>query len=832
MGAHQRTHPRQALGTMTQSKVIETPVGPVVDGNTEKGHFDATAPGVHGSASQQLIGNILIGVSIWVAGACGLIVLAGATVFGRADLLVLATLCLVISVTGVLQRQLPRFNTFHALLVIATGTALVVPFVDRTAHLVTIPAMTFFAFVGIFSLERRRAAWFVSWCALLSMAVLPVLLPDVEVAEMALAMVLLGSLGVAAWRLMRVAADAMASEEENNELMLHTSPVAIMEEDFSEVGKALDELRSRGVTDLTLYLRDRPEEARRLISKVKIRRANPAAVEMIGAASEGQLIADFEKADRVEGELAPFIQQFVAIWEGRRSVALDLAGRTLGGDSLEAVMHWAVPDRMGNPDLSRVIVTFSDIAPRIEVEQRLARALESNRRLLDYEHALASCSRALVLTSGMDGLTAALETLRETIGADRAYLSINFEDPDIGPAFRIVSSANVPGFDFEGWEGQKWSWSDYEEARALLSRGRPYQRVADDDEAVVEGADEEARSVLGVPVFSGGEWVGTVGFVDVDRQTEWTRDAVRMLEVAAPMLGTFWERDVARRRLEDLVRSKDKFIASVSHELRTPLAAVLGFAEELRDNVSGFQVREITEMLELIADQSQEMADMVEDLLVSARAEIGTITIRPQDVYLRSQAEAELAALGAMTENNVRIEGGRGKVWADPTRTRQILRNLITNAIRYGGPTVTIEAFEGETIDGETVTRLTVRDDGAGLDESQWESIFEPYVRAHDTPTQPASIGLGLTVSRQLARLMRGDLVYRADSTGSVFELSLPTEPGSQQEEVEPKTMTSEAAGPPSARFESNGNGISGSGPFGLQDHPARSDTAQVEDRP
>ena len=815
---------------MAQSEMIETQVGPVVDGSLDKGHFDATVPGVHGSASQQLIGNILIGVSIWVGGACGLIVLAAATAFRRADLLVLATLCLVISLTGVLQRQVPRFNTFHALLVIATGTALVVPFVDRTAHLVTIPAMTFFAFVGIFSLERRRAAWFVSWCALLSIAVLPVLLPDVEVGEIALAMVLLGSLGVAAWRLMRVAADAMASEEENNELMLHTSPVAIMEEDFSEVGKALDELRSRGVTDLMLYLRDRPEEARRLISKVKIRRANPAAVEMIGAASEKQLIADFERADRVEGELAPFIQQFAAIWEGRRSVALDLAGRTLGGDALEAVMHWAVPDRMGSPDLSRVIVTFSDIAPRIEVEQRLARALESNRRLLDYEHALASCSRALVLTSGMDGLTAALETLRETIGADRAYLSINFEDPDIGPAFRIVSSANVPGFDFEGWEGQKWSWSDYEEARALLSRGRPYQRVADDDEAVVE---DGGRSVLGVPVFSGGEWVGTVGFVDVDRRTEWTRDAVRMLEVAAPMLGTFWERDVARRRLEDLVRSKDKFIASVSHELRTPLAAVLGFAEELRDNVSGFQVREITEMLELIADQSQEMADMVEDLLVSARAEIGTITIRPQDVYLRSQAEAELAALGATTEHNVQIEGGRGKVWADPTRTRQILRNLITNAIRYGGPTVTIEAFEGETIDGETVTRLAVRDDGEGLDESQWESIFEPYVRAHDTPTQPASIGLGLTVSRQLARLMGGDLVYRADPTGSVFELSLPTGPEPQQEEVEPKTMTSEALAPASITFEDNGNGnLSRSGPFELQDLPARSDTAQVEDRP
>lgn len=162
---------------------------------------------------------------------------------------------------------------------------------------------------------------------------------------------------------------------------------------------------------------------------------------------------------------------------------------------------------------------------------------------------------------------------------------------------------------------------------------------------------------------------------------------------------------------------------------------------------------------------------MVEDLLVSARADIGTISIRPQDVYLRSQAEAVLAGLGATEDKKVRVVGGRGRVWADPSRTRQIIRNLITNAMRYGGDHVVIEAVERAD---ETV--LTVTDDGPGLERSQWEEIFEPYQRAHDAPTQPASIGLGLTVARQLARLMGGDLVYRCEDIGSVFSLTLPTD--------------------------------------------------------
>jgi signal transduction histidine kinase len=102
------------------------------------------------------------------------------------------------------------------------------------------------------------------------------------------------------------------------------------------------------------------------------------------------------------------------------------------------------------------------------------------------------------------------------------------------------------------------------------------------------------------------------------------------------------------------------------------LSAVLGFAEELKSNAESFRADELTGMLELIADQSQEMADMVDDLLVSARADIGMVTIHPRDVYLRSQAEAVLAGLTPIGDKTIEVVGGRGKVWADPSRTRQL----------------------------------------------------------------------------------------------------------------------------------------------------------------
>jgi signal transduction histidine kinase len=341
---------------------------------------------------------------------------------------------------------------------------------------------------------------------------------------------------------------------------------------------------------------------------------------------------------------------------------------------------------------------------------------------------------------------------------------VNVADPQLGPSFRVVSSTSVPAHSEDPWVGVAVPWRKYPTAHDPMARGEPFQHV---------GVDEPgrgwSRSLLSVPIFVGDNWMGNVGFVDITRRTSWSDEAIRMLQVAAPMLGNYWERDVTRRRLEELVRSKDRFVASVSHELRTPLAAVLGFAEELRDSADSFQPQELTGMLELIADQSQEMANMVEDLLVSARADIGTISIVGQEVYLRSQAEATLAGLGSIGARTIDVVGGPGKVWADPSRTRQIIRNLLTNAVRYGGTEVTVEATElGER------TMLSIRDNGPGLPEAEWERIFEPYERAHDTPTHPASIGLGLTVSRQLARLMDGDLTYESDGSSSVFKLVLP----------------------------------------------------------
>lgn len=231
-------------------------------------------------------------------------------------------------------------------------------------------------------------------------------------------------------------------------------------------------------------------------------------------------------------------------------------------------------------------------------------------------------------------------------------------------------------------------------------------------------------------------------------------------------------RDITEERqtasqLELLVRSKDEFIASVSHELRTPLTAVVGLASELDSFYDELEDATKRELIGLVADQASEVAAIVEDLLVAARADTDSITLIHEQVNLVTAVEMVLAALPESKGGMFHVSG-EGVACGDAQRVRQIVRNLITNAIRYGELPATVEVRS----DSDSVT-LAVSDKGSGIDPEMIERIFQPYERAHASVTQPNSVGLGLSVSLWLAEKMGGALVYEND-TMSTFVLRLP----------------------------------------------------------
>ncbi|MCP4304057.1 MAG: hypothetical protein GY788_04075 [bacterium] len=231
------------------------------------------------------------------------------------------------------------------------------------------------------------------------------------------------------------------------------------------------------------------------------------------------------------------------------------------------------------------------------------------------------------------------------------------------------------------------------------------------------------------------------------------------------------QNEIAEKQL--LIRSKDQLIAAVSHELRTPLTGVLGFAEMLRDSRHDFSDEDEDSMLKSIADEAADLSNLVEDLLTAAHAQMGSLTIVPGSVPLRPLI-SRVVETTAGSAHHIVVTGPDATVIADDGRIRQILRNLITNAQRYGGHQIHVAC----QIDGADA-HIRVSDNGDGIPESDQERIFAPYESAHDPGTQPGSLGLGLTISRSLARLMDGDLSYYRIDGWTVFDFRLPlqTEP-------------------------------------------------------
>jgi two-component system sensor histidine kinase MtrB len=134
------------------------------------------------------------------------------------------------------------------------------------------------------------------------------------------------------------------------------------------------------------------------------------------------------------------------------------------------------------------------------------------------------------------------------------------------------------------------------------------------------------------------------------------------------------------------------------------------------------------------------------------------------------QLKGTVQSLGREAGRNVDFVGG-AVVWADPTRLRQIVRNLVTNAFRYGGPKVHVNVK-----DLTGLVAIEVRDSGGPIPASRVLTMFDPFDRG-DGGRTPNSVGLGLAVARSLARMMEGELVYAYEDSESVFRLTLQRPP-------------------------------------------------------
>jgi signal transduction histidine kinase len=380
-------------------------------------------------------------------------------------------------------------------------------------------------------------------------------------------------------------------DQERLQRLVEYAPVPIQFETFSETLAMLEALRAEGVTDLRKHLEEHPDEVARLISGAKVLISNQAAyrhvydrgfLDLDDVAASQVLVARLADATR-----QAFLNELVAIWEGKLTVSIEIDELSRTGEPRSTVIHWNVPEIAGVPAFDEVMVVIQDVT--------------------------------------------------------------------------------------------------------------------------------ELRST--------------------------------------------------QRQLEAHLKSKDRFVASVAHELRTPLTAVVGLANLLVDGQLDEQ--DLAEIHQTIASQSNELAGLIDDLLVIARGDLSEVKVVMEPVDVSTEAAAVVK--GHDWTAQVALDLEPAPALADPKRLRQIIRNLVSNAIRYGGASV-----EVTTRSEGSLAILEVADDGPELSPADRERMFLPYERIRQENVPSGSIGLGLAVARTLAGLMGGTLDVTRTNGRNVFRLMLP----------------------------------------------------------
>ena len=226
----------------------------------------------------------------------------------------------------------------------------------------------------------------------------------------------------------------------------------------------------------------------------------------------------------------------------------------------------------------------------------------------------------------------------------------------------------------------------------------------------------------------------------------------------------------ARQRLVDLVEVKDTFIESLSHQLRTPLTAVYGFANELLERADEFSDDEHKEFMTQVACSAGQAAAILDNLRVvsylsdSPDVLNARLRVTRQPVDLAEEVVDHLRLLCPDPDSSVRFGGGSALAAGDPRQVRQVIDNLVRNAIEHGGPTIVVRVF-----DGGGRASVVVEDDGPGLSGDALGRI------TGSTDDLDIELGVGLTVAKALTEAMDGELLHDRIGGSTLFSVELPS---------------------------------------------------------
>ena len=301
----------------------------------------------------------------------------------------------------------------------------------------------------------------------------------------------------------------------------------------------------------------------------------------------------------------------------------------------------------------------------------------------------------------------------------------------------------------------------------------------------------------------------------VDAQRQLTRSH-RRLELALKENREINEKlEEARKAAEDASNSKTKFLANMSHDIRTPMNAIVGLTELMRHNMDEPEVLE--RYISKLRSSSQYLLDLINDILELSKIENGSIELKMEPIDIGNQIEQIFTIIRpqiAEKEQQILADGDvdHRYVIADSVHLRQVLMNVLSNAVKYTpeGGSIRLEVREckadKENKENDTtgMYQFIIEDSGMGMSKEFAEHIFEPFSRAEDSVREIQGTGLGMAITKSIVDAMDGTIRVESEpGKGSRFEITVPFE--RCQEEEFPDEMSEQSGTQDDKQFSLKG---------------------------
>ncbi len=465
---------------------------------------------------------------------------------------------------------------------------------------------------------------------------------------------------------------------------------------------------------------------------------------------------DFKVANQARGVAERYDNPLLPNTESELALPLVVNDRALGAVSVQSIK----PNAFGEADIQ----VLQSMASQIAIAIRNAQLVSDLRRRADQVEVAAAIGQSIsALLVEEDLLRLAVQQIQERF----AYPGVGLYLTDAEGRTRLAQSQGDPS----ALPPTVSTQHDDLLGRALATRQSQY-----------------GGRVLALPLSGAG---GALGVLAVLGATPFNLDDVSVLQPLADQIAASLSnaRQYAREQrtieqLREVDRLKSQFLANMSHELRTPLNSIIGFSRLMLKGMSGPVGEEQSKDLTIIHSSGQHLLGLINNVLDLSRFEAGKMDLALEVIDVRPIVEATVAAANGLIKGRpikleVDLPTTLPPVYADATRLRQVMLNLLGNAAKFTEQGfIRVSAAVTGPRDGRRWIEVSVADSGVGIAEQDRRKLFERFSQVDDSPTRRhEGSGLGLYISRQLVELHGGKIGVNSAGVpgeGSTFTFALP----------------------------------------------------------